>query len=197
MLLTVKWWMVVEPAASQAHVLTPELILLLYIRYWLRIEPLLFTAQCSWFLVLSSESHLFKMGFQKDGCKQFQFWGHDTWVTTSITVNLLPSSDYSDFDPDSSLGFLPLVFVPVRISFLICFLRIEHWFFFPQNCSLPYNSVLASKLLPSLGCHLYISELPPTPYHTQITPAPSWPIVTLGLEWICFLPKAEQTVYLY
>ena len=132
MLLTVKWWIVVETAASQAHVMTLELILLLYIRYWLSIEPLLFTAQCSWFLVLSSEAHLFKMGFQKDGCKQFQFWGHDTWVTTSITVNLLPSSDYSDFDPDSSLGFLPLVFTTMRISFLICFLRIEHWFFFPQ-----------------------------------------------------------------
>lgn len=43
-----------------------------------------------------------KWAFSKIKCKQFQVQGHETWVATSITVNLLPLSDCSGFDFDSS-----------------------------------------------------------------------------------------------
>ena len=150
MLLTERWWIVVECATSQAmfwllnmfsfHILDVG---------WVqsRCYP-----QCNvhhfWCWAQSSP---FKAGLSEQWMQATSVQGHDTRLTASISVNVLPLICPWDF----CSCFCP-------IEDFISHLLPQNWTF-PPKLFPALNSVLASKLLPSPGWHIYISGLMQTP----------------------------------
>lgn len=106
-----------------------------------------------------TQSSPFKDGLSERWMQAISVQGHDTRLTTSISVNVLPSLDCCDFDSDLSLGFCSS-FCPIED--FISHLLPQNWTF-PPKLFPALNSVLASELLRPPSCHIHIYKLTPTP----------------------------------